>query len=443
MAQLSCPLPREASKVNFPNDHDYTMTGLIEELALVERHLRDGSSTTCSCLQEKHLPIIAGFASEGYGFAKADTEREFMRCLRDTARLTREKIERGLFRGRDAEQLRAWAREMRHRIEWKKWRGDMAETPELEESGNDLTDMVESLNNLKLSTLPELEERNTREAVGMLCKKYGVPPPKRISFTDSCNPLYPNAAHIQRDERTEDGLVPRPKLDELVFCKGATSVYAIAHEVKHYIEHHRGVTQADEGEANEFALAETRNALYTPQGVEVSTRNNLYTEPDAGKGYIHTTLNHTRTSMAIDKKKGITVVIGLSTAKLVGKYLTPQLDTTLGTMAAIGKIVGGAALLYYGLKDGKDSMIKDLAAFAGAELVLTEVFKYLPGGTIVASAPVYASAYNAPIAVPMAPGGAVITAASQYSRMYQTPTRLTAGYPGVAQVDGKWVDQRV
>ena len=444
MAQLTCPLIREASKVNFKDDHNYTLNSLIEELALIERHIRDGSWIKCRCNPEKHLPLVAALASEGYGFSENAHEKEFMRCLRDTARLTREKIEHGVFKEKDADRLRAWARESRHRIEYKAWKGDMAEAPELEEQGNDLTDMVESLNGLKLSSLPELEERNTREAVNYLCKKYGIPPPKRISFTDSCNPLYPNAAHIQRDERTEDGLVPHPELDELVFCKGATSVYAVAHEVKHYIEHHRGVTVADEGEANEFALAETRNPLYTPQGVEVQTRNNLYTEPDARKGYIHTTLNHTRTNdMAIDKKKGITVVVGLSTAKLVNKYLTPQLDTWLGTMASIGKVAGGAALLYYGLKDGKDSMIKDLAAFAGAELVLTEVFKYLPGGTIVASAPVYASAYNAPIAVPMAPGGAVITSASQYSRMYQTPTRLTAGYPGVAQVDGKWVDQRV
>jgi hypothetical protein len=146
--------------------------------------------------------------------------------------------------------------------------------------------------------------------------------------------------------------------------------------------------------------------------------------------------------MAIDKKKGTTIVVGLATAKLVNKYLTPQLDTVLGTIASIGKVAIGVGALYLGLQEKhKESMAYNLAAFAGAELVLTELFKYLPGGTVIsAPAQVYSSA---PIAVPMAPGGAVISAASQYSRMYQTPTRLTAGYPGVAQVDGKWVDQRV
>jgi len=146
--------------------------------------------------------------------------------------------------------------------------------------------------------------------------------------------------------------------------------------------------------------------------------------------------------MAIDKKRGTTIVVGLATAKLVDKYVSPMLDTPLGTMASVGKVAIGAGLMYYGLSKAR-GMVGDLAAFAGAEFILTEVFKYLPGGTVVASAyaaPVYSSA---PIAVPMAPGGAVISAASQYSRMYQTPPRLTAGYPGVAQVDGKWVDQRV
>jgi len=442
MATLSCPVIGEASKANFPNDRDYTLNSLIEELTLIERHIRDGSWRRCNCNPEKHLPLVAGLASEGYGFAEDKAEKEFMRCLRDTARVTREKMERGLFRDRDAEKLRAWARASRHRIEYREWSGKLAEAPELEEQGNDLTEMVESLNALKLSSLPEMEERNTWEAINYLCKKHGVPPPKKVSFTESCDPLRPNAAHIQRDMRTEDGLKPHPEMDELVFCKGSTSVYAIAHEVKHYIEHYKGETHADEYEANEFALKEAVNGLYTEKPALHESSNNLYTSPEFGKEYIRTTLNHTRTkSMAIDKKKGTTIIVGLATAKLVNKYLTPQLDTMLGTVASIGKVVVGAGALYYGLQSGKESMVRSLVAFAGAELVLTELFKYLPGGTIISTpAQVYSSA---PIAVPMAPGGAVISAASQYSRMYQTPTRLTAGYPGVAQVDGKWVDQRV
>jgi hypothetical protein len=247
---------------------------------------------------------------------------------------------------------------------------------------------------------------------------------------------------VQRDERTESGLKPRAELDELVFCRGGVTSYAVAHEFQHYMKHRRGETRADEYEANEFALKEAVNGLYTEKTVLRESRNNLYTGADFHKGYIHTTLNHnTDKGMAIDKKKGTTIVVGLATAKLVNKYVSPALDTPLGAYASLGKIVIGAGALYYGLKGETTSMVKNLVAFAGAELVLTELFKYLPGGTVIAAPmAVYSSA---PIAVPMAPGGAVISAASQYSRMYQTPTRLTAGYPGVAQVDGKWVDQRV
>jgi len=435
----------DASKANFPDDHAYTLNSLIEELTLIERHIRDGSWRRCRCNPEKHLPLVAGLASEGYGFAEGKAEKEFMRCLRDTARVTRDKMERGLFKDRDAEKLRAWARASRHRIEYKEWKGKIAEAPELEGSGNGLTDMVESLNQLKLSSLPDMEDQNTGTMVAYLCKKYGVPMPKMISFTKRCDPLRPNAAHVQREERTGDGLKPRPELDELVFCRGGVNSFAVAHEFQHYMKHYKGEVVADEHEANEFALQEAVNGLYTRESVIRESHNNLYTESESGKGYIHTTLNHSRTkSMAIDKKKGTTILVGLTTAKLVGKYLSPALDTPLGTYASIGKVAIGAGALWYGLKEGKASMVKDLIAFAGAELILTEVFKYLPGGTVVAgpyASAVYASA--GPIAVPMAPGGAVITAASQYARMYQTPTRLTAGYPGVAQVDGKWVDQRV
>jgi len=439
---LLCPTIREATKVNFENDHNYTLNSLIEELTLVERHIRDGSWLRCNCNPEKHLPLIAGLASEGYGFTKNKAEKEFMRCLRDSARITREKMEKGLFRDKDAEKLRAWAREMRHRIEYEVWQGKLTEAPELEEQDNELFNMVESLNALKLSTLPEMEDQNTGQMVALLCKKYQVPMPTKISFTKECDPLHPNAAHIQRDERTEDGLKPRPEMDELVFCRGGVNAYTVAHEFQHYMKHFNGDTHADEYEANEFALKEAVNGLYTEETRLRESRNNLYTAQDSRKEYIHTTLNHTLDKdMAIDKKKGTTIVVGLAVAKLTDKYVSPALDTPLGAYASVGKIALGAGALYYGLKAGSQSMVKDLIAFVGAELVLTELFKYLPGGTVITRAPV--SAVNSPIAIPMAPGGAVITAASQYSRMYQTPTRLTAGYPGVAQVDGKWIDQRV
>jgi len=422
---LLCP-PKRLT-VNFPSDREYTLQTLVEELFLVERHIRDNSWRLCDCTPSKHLPGIAGLASEGYGFAEEKNERNFMECLMNQARLFKSGIENRKIKTQEQwDQIRDWARKARHLISNRNWTGKEGIEEQIDYSQNDLTDMVESLNALKLSSLPEMEERNTWEAVNFLCKKHGVPPPKRISFTDSCNPLSPNAAHVQRDEKTEDGLKPRPDLDELVFCRGSVTAYAIAHEFSHYKGHYRGELQANEYEANNFALKETRN--------------NLYTESHGEKEYIHTAVNNYRTGMAIDKKKGTTVIVGLATAKLVDKYVSPQLDTPLGAYASIGKVAIGAGAMWLGLSGKIKGMAGDLVTFAGAELILTELFKYLPGGTVI-SAPAFSA--NAPIAIPMAPGHAVITAASQYSRMYSTPTRLTAGYPGVAQVDGKWVDQRV
>lgn len=430
--------------VHFRNDRLYTFGALIEELALAERHCRDLSYLSCSCIPEKHLPLIAGLASEGFGFAESEKEKTFMRNLMNVARVFNDKISKGLIRSADCEKLRAWAREMRHRIEYGEWLGKLSETPELEEDvPESIREMVSSLRGLETAnplSLPEIEEETAWRMIRFLADKHGVPPPKKITFVDSCNPFYPNAAHIQRDKVTGDGLEPKPELDELVFCRGSLTAFAAVHEFKHYLDHFNGETVADEAEANEFALAETRNNLYTEKGGIHHKKNNLYTGTASDKGYIATTRNnYTDKPMAIDKKKGTTVFVGLATAKLADKYLSPQLDTVFGAMASMGKLALGAGLTYFGLTKER-GMVGDIVTFAGAELVLSEVFKWLPGGSILA-APVAVS--SAPIAIPMAPGNAVITAASQYSRLYSTPTRLTAGYPGVAQVDGKWVDQRV
>lgn len=85
-----------------------------------------------NCNPEKHLPMIAGLASEGYGFTDDVEEKTFMAQLRDNARIWKGKIEKGEFNQRDADDLRAWTREMRHRITFKEWLGKMGDNPELE-----------------------------------------------------------------------------------------------------------------------------------------------------------------------------------------------------------------------------------------------------------------------------------------------------------------------
>jgi len=115
---------------NFPNDHDYTIETMHEELSLMERHLRDGSWKLCNCNPEKHLPLLAGLASEGIGFTDDPDEKLFMEKVRDTARIWKLRIKSGNFTDADANKLRGWAREQRHRIEYKVWHGKIPENPE-------------------------------------------------------------------------------------------------------------------------------------------------------------------------------------------------------------------------------------------------------------------------------------------------------------------------
>jgi hypothetical protein len=73
---------------------EYTREAILEELALIERHARDGSAVNagCGCIEEKHLLTLAGLASEGVTLAKSDSERKYYMNLADLARSKRQEI---------------------------------------------------------------------------------------------------------------------------------------------------------------------------------------------------------------------------------------------------------------------------------------------------------------------------------------------------------------
>lgn len=79
---------------------DYTREALEEELALTERHARDGSAVEagCGCIEEKHLLLIAGLASEGVTLAKDQAEKEYYLDLANWARKKRQEILNGDFK---------------------------------------------------------------------------------------------------------------------------------------------------------------------------------------------------------------------------------------------------------------------------------------------------------------------------------------------------------
>lgn len=72
----------------------YTREALMEELALVERHARDGSAVDagCGCIEEKHLLLVAGLGSEGVVLATKQEEKQFYSELADLARNLRKKV---------------------------------------------------------------------------------------------------------------------------------------------------------------------------------------------------------------------------------------------------------------------------------------------------------------------------------------------------------------
>lgn len=84
---------------------DYTRNALAEELSLVERHARDGSAIDggCSCIEEKHLLVIAGLASEGVTLAKDPAEKDYYFRLAELARTKRMEILDGKFTQPQAE----------------------------------------------------------------------------------------------------------------------------------------------------------------------------------------------------------------------------------------------------------------------------------------------------------------------------------------------------
>ena len=77
---------------------EYTKDALLEEIALFERHVNDGSYKRCGCIPEKHLPLIAGLSGEAVRLvAKNESEREFYNRVADQAREWRKKIEEDHF----------------------------------------------------------------------------------------------------------------------------------------------------------------------------------------------------------------------------------------------------------------------------------------------------------------------------------------------------------
>lgn len=103
---------------------EYTRSALIEELNLLERHMRDGTAFICGCAFDSHLPMIAGLASEGVKFAKRADETDFYGDLRDWAHARLKSLED--VKGLPAETLIRESRERRLAIRNGIWGEEMS-----------------------------------------------------------------------------------------------------------------------------------------------------------------------------------------------------------------------------------------------------------------------------------------------------------------------------
>lgn len=377
---------------NYRGDHPYTLNAMVEELTLVERHIRDGSWKLCRCNPEKHLPMLAGLASEGYGFAKDPDEKEFMRRCRDYSRVMREKIEKGEFTDADAEELRGWAREMRHRIEYKKWKEAMPETPELSE--NELA-VVGEIHGLT-GSLSDLEEKQVDDMLTRLSQAHGIPKPK-VTFINKCNPLTDafqmGFDRVLTNDLGEERRVPVTDRDELVFCRGSTSPYAVAHEFCHVLDRaKKGKT--DEHSATLCALSEVGNT--SGEGRLVETLNNLHSTESGGG----------RMTFQSEVMGYLPLVGGVLVGEMIAASNT--LDSFLapftGTWTNLAKAVVGIALIGFAgwkTKGAIQQVLVGIGLPIAALGIKNQFFPTLSLGGGSLSAPVYAApAGLTPYAVP-------------------------------------------
>ena len=108
-------------EATYPSGRGYALQNLIGELASLGLHCRDGSWRICTCIPEKHLPLIAAISSEAYGFAKLPEEKVFMEQIFMGARERHHRVLKEGMSFEVAEDIRGWARECRHMITASCW----------------------------------------------------------------------------------------------------------------------------------------------------------------------------------------------------------------------------------------------------------------------------------------------------------------------------------
>ena len=351
------------------------------------------------------MPMLAGLASEGFGFAKDSEEKEFMREARDRFRLFKAKINEGKFDKKDADKMRAWVRDLRHRIEFQTWSGPMEETPEL-------VDVVQEIHALT-GDIASLEGAQVDRILTKLSEKHGVNKPP-FRFIDQCNPMKDafmvGSDAIIRHEDGEVSRIPLTDMDELVFCTGGASPYAIAHEFCHYKDRVKTGT-TNEKTATECALRETGN---NKNGVYKQKRFYTLDNKKSSGGILVSIKKIT------DKVSGSLPLIG---GVVVGEAIdaSGMIDNAIagftGGFTGLAKGIIGALIVGTGLAMKKGA-VADVVIGAGLPIAASGfVQQFLPGGVTLGRA-------RATTVMPVTPVSAPVRLTS-----FARPTGLRMGHP--------------
>lgn len=286
---------------NFPSDRDYTLQSLVEQLGLMELHIRDGSWRLCDCNPEKHLPLAAGLASEGFGFAESDDESLFMECLMNQARVFKSKIRKGEYRTQEQMNiLKDWAREGRHRIEERNWSGNWTNQEKYGDSSEILEEskrLLAEMKNMKVDLAHyqdnedflSMEKEMAQKLIDRLSAKYGVKPPE-LFINDECH----------------EPMIGLYSANRIMVCQTGINLHVLAHEFWHHVQKERGM-HMDEGEAEKFAV-------------------NLF-EPEFQKGlYSFHTHSHNESKM-VKSIKDVGIIYGLQQVGFATDYALKYADT--------------------------------------------------------------------------------------------------------------------
>lgn len=277
-------------------------------------------------------------------------------------------------------------------------------------------------------TLSDIEDEMADRILTALSEKYKVPKPK-LTISKECRVKDPQTSGWFREWGKKYG----KRKSEIELCRGGVNAHVLIHEFQHYLAY-LGKEDQNEDEIEQKALREFAHSQKV-----LNVKNPQYNVVNHGGG---------RKTMKYGKS-AVAVLGGQLISQGISEYES-TLEATAGSDVVTGiEVVGGGAALMAGAtgKLVKSEMANLVLLVAGGGLLIHGAMRAIKKFTTplaLSYAPqVGIGAIPSPTGIPGgmayqgASAGAVISAPVPGTRTWSGITRMTAGYPGVAQVDGQ------